>query len=466
MIVKRKMSFEERGGKIKLFVVGLAVSAVLFDIIGIISPGWYIFESKTDNFILDKFVADKILVDQTTSQAPRARRQDDGLQPKTGEQANIGNGGLGGNDRNSDGSLPIPPDSDTGAKPDPMAVRITKLPMTTPVSGRTGMPPGRPTKIPIGKPPRPSDTPSRITIRTPSKPPDWNNNGDTKPLVPKRSTKVPLKVRTKVPGGGNGRWTNMPSRWPGGIPMKKRPTIIPNPANTDSVAKRMQTKVHIVGPTGFSQFWSQVKSGMGRLDKLLFVKGLEFSVHVGLWFGKLCIEFDKGQNCSSEKLSTLFSEIRTPDVSMATWNDLRIESVFALISGVVGLVGTILTVKPFCLKTKPRLPLITAILGMILSCILFLVTISRIANIHINVNEILESKPFPTHLNTPWAVVLCGIGAGLAFATALTLSLCTWIEERAKWRKFDTDVDLAKHEAKEETYTDISDKNVAESSRI
>ena len=56
------------------------------------------------------------------------------------------------------------------------------------------------------------------------------------------------------------------------------------------------------------------------------------------------------------------------DVSMATWNDLRIESVFALISGVVGLVGTILTVKPFCLKTKPRLPLITAILGMILSC--------------------------------------------------------------------------------------------------
>lgn len=451
------MSFEERGGKIKLFIVGLAVSAILFGVIGVISPGWYIFESKTDNFILDKFIADNILVDQTTSQAPRARRQADGLKPKTGEQ-----GDIGGNDRNSDDILPIPPDSNTGAKPDPVAVRITKPPKATPLTGRPGVPPGRPTRLPIGKPPRPSDTPSRITIRIPSKPPGWNNNGGTKLLFPKVSTKVPLQVRTKVPGGGNGRWTNMLSRWPGGIPMKTKPTIIPNPANTDSVAKRMQTKVHIVGP----QFWSQVRSDMGSLDKLLFVEGLEFSVHVGLWFGKLCIKVDKEQNCSSEKLSTLFSEIRTPDVSMSTWNDLRIESVFALISGIVGLVGTILTIKPFCLKPRPRLPLIAAILGMILSCILFLVTISRITNIHINVNEILESKPFPTHLNTPWAVVLCGIGAGFAFATALTLGLCTWMEERAKWKKFDTDVDLAKHEAKEETYTDISDNKVAESSRI
>ena len=97
--------------------------------------------------------------------------------------------------------------------------------------------------------------------------------------------------------------------------------------------------------------------------------------------------------------------------------------------------------------------------------VLFLVTISRITNIHIHVNESLQSKPYPAHLNTPWAVVLCGIGAGLAFATALITGLYTWADERDKWVRFDNDVDLTKNEeraeASNERCTNISCENRA-----
>ena len=91
--------------------------------------------------------------------------------------------------------------------------------------------------------------------------------------------------------------------------------------------------------------------------------------------------------------------------------------------------------------------------------VLFLVTISRITNIHINVNESLRDKAYPTHLNTPWAVVLCAIGAGLAFATALMTGLCMWMEKRKKWKKFDTDtgVDLTNNEEKNEEVTNDCD---------
>ena len=56
------------------------------------------------------------------------------------------------------------------------------------------------------------------------------------------------------------------------------------------------------------------------------------------------------------------------DVSISTWNDLRVESVFALLSGFVGLVGVILTLKPFSLKINRRITLILAICGMVISC--------------------------------------------------------------------------------------------------
>ena len=55
-------------------------------------------------------------------------------------------------------------------------------------------------------------------------------------------------------------------------------------------------------------------------------------------------------------------------MSISTWNDLRVESVFALLSGFVGLVGVILTLKPVSLKINRRMTLILAICGMVISC--------------------------------------------------------------------------------------------------
>ena len=67
------------------------------------------------------------------------------------------------------------------------------------------------------------------------------------------------------------------------------------------------------------------------------------------------------------KILLLFLVI-VSDVSISTWNDLRVESVFALLSGFVGLVGVILTLKPFSLKINRRITLILAICGMVISC--------------------------------------------------------------------------------------------------
>ena len=90
------------------------------------------------------------------------------------------------------------------------------------------------------------------------------------------------------------------------------------------------------------------------------------------------------------------------------------------------------------------------------SGILVLVSVFRISSIHININEILDRGQKAAQLNTPWSVVLCGIGACLAFASALTLCLGAWREERIKWNKFDTDVNLTNTDKGEERYADIA----------
>ena len=87
--------------------------------------------------------------------------------------------------------------------------------------------------------------------------------------------------------------------------------------------------------------------------------------------------------------------------------------------------------------------------------ILFLVSVSRIASIHINVNEIVDRIQTASQLNTPWSVVLCGIGAGLALASALALCLGTLREERT-WKQFDFDVTLTTTDKGEERYADIT----------
>ena len=81
---------------------------------------------------------------------------------------------------------------------------------------------------------------------------------------------------------------------------------------------------------------------------------------------------------------------------------------------------------------------------------------SRISSIHININEVVERGQKNKHLSTPWSVVLCGVGAGLAFASALVLGFGTLREERAKWKQFNSDVTLTTNGKGEERYADIS----------
>jgi uncharacterized membrane protein len=53
---------------------------------------------------------------------------------------------------------------------------------------------------------------------------------------------------------------------------------------------------------------------------------------------------------------------------VATWHNIRIETIFALAAGAVGFVGTLLTVKPLCLIGRQRVTAIIGVIGLVLSC--------------------------------------------------------------------------------------------------
>lgn len=307
----------------------------------------------------------------------------------------------------------------------------------------------------------------------------------TRPPIGALPILLPSK-RTRQPGNGPG--LRVPTRIPLLLNKTRRPGSTKKPKNpdlnnptrkptTDEVMDKLDWFAGIrdkltgsdTKPDWMMGMLKHLKSGNiteGLMDKIDHV---EYSIHLGLWFGKICEMLDGVKTCNGEKLSILFGKLKTPDVSLSTWNDLRLESSLSVVFGVLGVLGTILTVKPLCLKTKPRIPVAMAVCGMLLSCVLSITAIARITSIHAHVNEILEDKHSsphlppgievptnPCHLSTPWSVVLCGIGAGLAFVTTLTLGLFIWRQERMRWYKFNPDGDLANNDGNKEVYTDTS----------
>ena len=181
----------------------------------------------------------------------------------------------------------------------------------------------KPTKPPIGN--RPDILQSNHTMRPGIRP--------TKPgfLRPTRPSPPPHKLPPL-----NISWSNvtnhpLASRWPPGLTMKT--TRIPN---SDSVSDledppkkpdRSEGKDgHLDWFTGDTDKLTGAKNKpdwvMGILDKL---KGgnfsdfvwdkldkVDYSVHLGLWFGKICDKADGVTACDGESLSKLFGKLKTP----------------------------------------------------------------------------------------------------------------------------------------------------------
>ncbi|XP_045193109.2 uncharacterized protein LOC123549248 [Mercenaria mercenaria] len=176
------------------------------------------------------------------------------------------------------------------------------------------------------------------------------------------------------------------------------------------------------------------------LVALPMLSGMEWTVRLGIWYGKECVIIPGSTEDQCDNTNAVQLEQNGLDVGgMATWNDLRVETIIGLCACVIGLVGTLLTVKPFCLKGRQRVTTIVGICGMVLSCILFLVPIVRIAGIHSTLQHSYMFYHDELHVQMPWAAAVSGIGACLALVSAGCLAFFTWADERQKWNKFDDD---------------------------
>jgi hypothetical protein len=71
--------------------------------------------------------------------------------------------------------------------------------------------------------------------------------------------------------------------------------------------------------------------------------------------------------------------------------------------------------------------------------ILFLVPISRVASINQTLKNNRMYEQEVVQIDMPWAAAVSGIGACLAFLTAVSLAFFAWFDERHKWNRFEED---------------------------
>ena len=188
---------------------------------------------------------------------------------------------------------------------------IGALPILLP-SNRTRRPGGRPgftlpTRIPLlgNKTRRPVNRPA-IPLHVPTKVPPPNHN--LRPL------NISLQKETGRP---------VPPQWrPGSTKKPKNSGLIdqstkPNPDDVnDKLDWFAGIKDKLTGsdtkPDWIMGMLKELKGGNfseSLMDKL---DNVEYSIHLGLWFGKLCEMLDGVRTCDEEKLSILFRKLKTP----------------------------------------------------------------------------------------------------------------------------------------------------------
>ena len=168
-----------------------------------------------------------------------------------------------------------------------------------------------------------------------------SNNGNPKPRPiwsfnrtrPTKPTRPPILLpsnRTRRPGNRPG--FTLPTRIP--LPRNKtqwRPGSTKNPKNSglndqstkpnpDDVNDKLDwfagIKDKLTGsdtkPDWIMDMLKQLKGG-NFSDRLMDkIDNVEYSIHLGLWFGKLCEMLDGVRTCDGEKLSLLLRKLKTP----------------------------------------------------------------------------------------------------------------------------------------------------------
>ncbi|XP_053401513.1 uncharacterized protein LOC123549250 [Mercenaria mercenaria] len=175
------------------------------------------------------------------------------------------------------------------------------------------------------------------------------------------------------------------------------------------------------------------------LEQRLQGKAVSQTVGFGLFHGTMCsVMKTSKERCHSISVNEAIFAVKQEvtfmenDINMPMWNNLRVESLFSVITCILGLVCLFASLKPCC--DNKRLPVYLGSVSFFASGVLVFIPIVRILLVSSDFEQnLVTDLNVTTKLLTSWSLVASGIGAPFALMASFTLIATKWYKVTKKW---------------------------------
>ncbi|XP_060597017.1 uncharacterized protein LOC132750941 isoform X2 [Ruditapes philippinarum] len=175
------------------------------------------------------------------------------------------------------------------------------------------------------------------------------------------------------------------------------------------------------------------------LEQRLQDQPITQNIRLGLFHGTVCsVMKNARERCKSVSVNEAIYAMNhdvsfiSSDINMPMWNNLRVESLFSVVTCIFGLLCLIASLKPCC--HNKRLPVYLGSVSFFASGALIFIPIVRILLVRSDLEQNIDSDYNVTiKLMTSWSLVASGVGAPFALMASFALIATKWFRATKHW---------------------------------